>query len=353
MRAARMHAYKQPLALEDVQVPRIRADEVMVKVGAAGMCRTDVQLIDGYFRDWSTMELPATLGHEITGWISEIGSEVPPGAELAVGDQVVVEGAWGDGLCRMCNEGHQQICAHGRWAGFGPNGGYQEFIPVPYAHLIRVDKKCGLPPEVLAPLTDAGVTPYRGIKKLLHAGALGPGKTLAVIGVGGLGTYAVQYAKLLSGGSTVVVFGRSDDKLAIAKTNGADHTINIRGQSVGAIREQLRSLTGRGEIDAAIDCIGAEETISLGFGLLAIEGAFASVGLVGTRATFPLFPFVSREYRYFGSFWGSHNDLAEVVALAEQGKLTHTVKKVAFEDINENLELLRQGEIVGRAVVVF
>src|SRR5690606_8041594 len=126
-----------------------------------------------------------TPGHEIAGTVDRIGSLVPAGAGFAEGDQVVVVGGWGDGTCHHCQKGDTQICGHGRWPGFGPYGGYSEYVPVPFRYLIKVDS--GLKAEELAPLTDAGLTPYRGIKKLRDAGALRPGRILGVMGVGGLG----------------------------------------------------------------------------------------------------------------------------------------------------------------------
>jgi alcohol dehydrogenase, propanol-preferring len=285
--------------------------------------------------------------------VEKIGSLVPKTAGLTEGDQVVVVGGWGDGTCRLCQAGNTQICGHGRWPGFGPYGGYAEFLPVPDEYLIRVDKKYTLKAEELAPLTDAGLTPYRGIKKLRNAGTLGPDRVLAVIGIGGLGAYAVQYAKLLSSGATVVAFGRNDEKLAVAQQYGADHVINTKGKSIDDIRQELFQATDHNEIDAAVDCAGAEETIQMGFGLLATAGTYVSVGLVGTRINIPLFPFVGREFTYHGSFWGNYNDLSEIVALAQQGKIKHTLKNVRFEDINENLARLRDGDIIGRAVVTF
>jgi propanol-preferring alcohol dehydrogenase len=295
--------------------------------------------------------LPATLGHEIAGIVDKIGSAVPTSSGFQEGDQVVVVGGWGDGTCRHCQIGNTQICAHGRWPGFGPHGGYAEFLPVPARYLIKVDSR--LKAEELAPLTDAGLTPYRGIKKLRDAGALGPDRVLAVFGVGGLGAYAVQYAKLLGGGATVVAFARNPDKLAVAQEYGADHVISTRGMSLDDVRSELKRATGHGELDAVIDCAGAAEMIQLGFGLLAVGGHYASVGLVGDRIDIPLFPFVAREYTYHGSFWGNYNDLTEVMALAAQGKIRHTVKTISFEQINENIDLLRTGEVVGRAVIKF
>ena len=116
---------------------------------------------------------------------------------------------------RHCHEGNTQICARGKWPGFGPYGGYAEYLPVPSRYLIKID--FNLKAEQLAPITDAGTHPYRGIKKLRDAGALGPGRILAVFGVGGLGSYAIQYARLIGGGATVVAFGRNQEKLNSAK----------------------------------------------------------------------------------------------------------------------------------------
>jgi propanol-preferring alcohol dehydrogenase len=347
MRAARMHGYQQPLELEEIPIPGIEPDQVLVKVGAAGMCRTDFQLIDGYFGQ--DMPLPATPGHEIAGTIERVGADVPPG--FAEGDQVVVFGPRGDGSCRQCHRGNEHICDHGHWIGFGPHGGYQEYVPVAHQQLIRVSGT--LSPLSLAPLTDAGLTPYRGLKKLRAAGVLGPGTTLAVMGVGGLGAYGVQYAKLLGAGSTVVALGRNDEKLALATENGADHTINIGGKSDDEVRDALEQATGKRELDAVVECAGAEESIRLAFALLATEGAVASVGLVGNRVDIPLFPVVSREYTLFGSFWGNYNDLTEVVALAEAGKIRDSVTQVSFEDVNDHIDALGRGDFVGRAVIVY
>lgn len=353
MRSARMHDYGKPLILEDVPVPHIGADEVLLKVTAAGMCRTDVQLVDGYFRKYSSLPLPIIPGHEIAGEIIKISTALSKQTGFVEGDQAVVSGGWGDGVCRYCHRGDEHICPHGRWPGFGPYGGYAEYIPVPVRYLIKVEKRFNLRAEELAPLTDAGLTPYRGIKKLRDAGALGPNRILAVLGVSALGTYAVQYAKLLGGGATVVAFARDAEKLVTAKQLGADHVISIRGKSLDDVRKELDAAAGQSEIDAAIDCAGAEEMIRLGFGLLSTAGHYASVGLVGDRIDIPLFPLVAREYTYHGSFWGNYNDLSEVIDLAKRGKILHTIKVTRFDDINETLEQVRAGAIVGRAVIKY
>lgn len=131
MKAARMHEYGKPVVLEDVPVPDIKPDEILVQVKACGMCRSDAQLVDGYFRKYADIPPPITLGHEITGVVHKIGSVVPKVAGLEEGDHVVVAPGWGDGVCRHCLVGNTHICPNVSWPGFGPYGGFAEFVPVP------------------------------------------------------------------------------------------------------------------------------------------------------------------------------------------------------------------------------
>src|SRR6516162_6075777 len=351
MKAARILEYRKPLVLEDIPIPDIQADEVLVKVEACGMCRSDVLLVDGFFQNYASIPPPVIPGHEITGTIHKIGSVIPKAAGLSEGDHVVVAPGWGDGVCRHCQVGNTHICPNVRWPGFGPVGGFAEYIPVPARYLIRVPDRLQF--EQLAPLTDAGMTPYRGIKKLRDAGALGPDRVIGVFGIGGLGGYAVQYAKILGSSATIVAFARNRDKLAIAKDYGADHVIAIKAKSSADISKELNQATGQSDLDAIIDCAGAPEMMQLGFSLLSISGHYVDVGLVGDRIDIPLFPRVSREQTFHGSFWGNYNDLSEVMALAAQGRIRHTLKMFTFGQINEYLDLLRAGEVVGRAVMKF
>jgi propanol-preferring alcohol dehydrogenase len=334
-------------------VPDFGPDEVLVKVAAAGMCRSDYQLVDGYFREGIPMDFPITPGHEVAGKVEAVGAEVPESAGLAEGALIVVDPNWGDGRCGQCHEGNEQLCDNGKLVGFGPPGGFAGYMPVPYRHVVGIPEGSDQKPEVLAPLTDAGLTPYSGMKKLQAAGKLGAGRIVVVNGIGGLGGCAVQYARLLGGGATVVAFARNDEKLVVARENGAHHTVNTRDKKADAVQNELEELTGRRDVDAVLDCAGAEESLALGFAVLGKEGALTSVGLIGQQAQTPLFPFVSAEQSYFGSFWGNYNDLTEVLALAGQGLIKHNIVPTSFDDINDTLEALGRGDIVGRAVVVF
>ncbi|KAB1937683.1 NAD(P)-dependent alcohol dehydrogenase [Micromonospora sp. ALFpr18c] len=354
MRAARMYGYNEPWRLEEIPVPELGRDEVLIKVAATGMCRSDFQLVEGYFQAAAPIEFPITPGHEIAGHVAGRGAEVPASAGLSEGDLVVVNPGWGDGTCRQCHEGNEQMCTGtGGWPGFGPPGGFAEYVAVPHRQLIRVPAGDSQQPENFAPLTDAGLTPYRGVKKLSAAGKLGPGRTVVVAGIGGLGSYAVQYAKLLGAGATVVGFSRTDDKLEVARRNGADHTVNTRGKSAGQVQDELERLTGRRAVDAVLDCTGAKESIALDFAILGSEGAVVAVGLMGTQVEVPLNFIVGGELQFLGSFWGNYNDLTEVLALAAAGRIEHTVTAVRLDEINENLQALGRGDVVGRRVVVF
>lgn len=349
MKAARILEYRKPLVLEDVPVPDIQPDEVLVKVAACGMCRSDVLLIDGFFQGYGDIPPPVIPGHEITGTIEKIGSVVPKAAALEEGDHVVVSPGWGDGVCRHCQVGNAHICPNVRWPGFGPYGGFAEYIPVPSRYVIKVARHLKF--EELAPLTDAGLTPYRGIKKIRDAGGFGPDRVIGVFGIGGLGAYAVQYAKLLGAGAPVVAFARNPDKLAVAKEYGADHVISVSGKSDADIGKELKQAVGQDKLDAIIDCAGAPQMMQTGFALLAIGGHYADVGFVGDRIDVPLFPRVHGEQTFHGSFWGNNADLMEVMALATEGKIQHTIKTIGFEEINEYIDLLRDNGVVGRAVI--
>lgn len=354
MRAALLHKYDEPLRLEEVPAPDPKPDELLIKVGGCGMCRSDYQQIHGYFEVAAPAEFPIIPGHEIAGHVAGKGSAVPDSAGLSDGDLIVVDPGWGDGTCQQCREGNQQLCSGtGKWVGFGPPGGYAEYVAVPYQHAIKVTPGEGQGPENFAPLTDAGVTPYRGIKKLRDGGHLTAGHTVVVTGIGGLGSYAVQYAKLFGGGADIVAFSRSQDKLDLAEKLGADHSVNTRDASPDQVQDQLEKLTGRRRVHAIIDCSGAQASIGIDFNIMVPSGVITSVGLMSTEVKVPLNFVVGTELTWHGSFWGNYADITEVLALSAAGKIQHTITKVKLDDVNENLEALARGDVIGRQVIVF
>lgn len=384
MLSARIHKYKNPLAIENIEKPVItKGEQVLVKVGATGLCHSDLHLIDGDWKKSIPLQLPITPGHEIAGWIEELGDSVPKGIFIK-GDMVAVFGGWGCGVCVYCKNGDEQMCSFGKWPGIMTNGGFAEYVLVDsYRFLVNVQKNenngneeknedsIRLKVQEVAPLTDAGLTPYRAIKKVRNL--LGPGKNIAIVGIGGLGHYAIQYAKTLGQSANVIALDRRDEKLQLAKTMGADFTINMSPSSskrtyherdqhrlnlqsrTGAkdIREKILDITKGKGVNVVIDCVGAENTIHDSIRLLSKGGVLVLVGLFGSQIRMPLVQFVIGEYSIIGSLWGNYNELCEVIELAKtNGELKHRVHKFALEDINEAISLLKEGKIVGRAVIV-
>ena len=350
MLSARIHEYQKPLVVESIPKPSgVRGEAVLVKVGAAGLCHSDLHLMNGEWKDAIPLALPKVPGHENAGWVEQVGDTVPEGL-FSRGELVAVFGGWGCGICTFCKRGDEQMCVAPSWPGLSQNdGGYSEYMLVPsYRFLVKVPKKGRLCPEELAPLTDAGLTPYRAIKKVRHM--LGPGTSAAVIGMGGLGSYGIQYARLLAPNSTIIAVDRNDKKLSLAGNFGADHTVN--SATTRGMRDEVLQLTdGRG-VDVVLDTVGAENTISDSARMLAKGGALVVVGLFGGQIKIPLLPAVVNENQVIASLWGNYNELKEVIELASQRKIKHAYQSFPLKEINRAVDLLKQGQIMGRAVIV-
>ncbi len=181
MRAARLHEYDKPFQIDEVPQPEPGPGEVLVRIGGAGACHSDLHIIHGEIP--GLPPLPRILGHENAGWVETLG---PGATSFEAGEPVVVFGGWGCGLCRLCLGGQEQLCDTLRWGGIGPPGGYAEYLVVPSTrHLVRIGD---LDPASAAPLTDAGLTPYRAVKRV--APTLAPGSSALLIGAGDLATWA-------------------------------------------------------------------------------------------------------------------------------------------------------------------
>jgi propanol-preferring alcohol dehydrogenase len=348
--SARLYEYQKPLVIDKIPKPTVtRGEQVLVKVGGAGLCHSDLHLINGEWKDVIPLHLPQTPGHEVSGWVEEIGESVPQGV-LNEGDLVVVFGGWGCGICVHCKDGDEQLCNLGAWPGLSSfDGGFSEYILIPsYRFLIKVEKKYDLNPEELAPLTDAGLTPYRAIKKVRHL--LEPGTSIAIVGIGGLGSYGIQYPKILAPNSTTIAIDRSDKKLQLAQKFGADYIIN--SMTCQDIKSEVFRITEGVGVRAVIDCVGTEETIKDSVRILSKRGVLVVVGLFGNQIKMPLVPSVINEYQTQCSLWGNYNELREVIELAKKRKINHSIHKFSLSDVNKAIELLRSGQVDGRAVIV-
>jgi propanol-preferring alcohol dehydrogenase len=349
MLSARIHEYQKPLVIESVPKPaNITGEAVLVKVGAAGLCHSDLHLMNGEWKNAIPLALPHIPGHENAGWIEEIGDKVPEGL-FSKGELVAIFGGWGCGICAFCKRGDEQLCITGHWPGIFDPGGYSEYMVVPsYRFLVKIPKRGRLNPEELAPLTDAGLTPYRAVKKVRHM--LGPGTSIAVVGMGGLGSYGIQYARLLAPNSTVIAVDRSDKKLSLAENFGAEYTVN--SATTKDIRDEVLQLTGGRGVDVVLDTVCAENTVGDSFKILAKGGALVVIGLFGSQIKIPLLPAIVNEYQTIASLWGNYNELREVIELASQRKIKHAYQSFPLTEINRAVDLLRQGQIMGRAVII-
>ncbi len=339
MRAARFDGSSELLRLDRVPVPAIGAGEVLVRIAGSGVCHSDLRILSGE-EDVVALygaRLPITLGHENAGYVEEIGGDVEG---LTRGDAVAVFGAWGCGLCEICRSGEEQQCDVRRWVGVGQDGGYAEYLRVPAPrHLIKLRR---MDPVEAAPLVDAGLTPYRAIKRALPI--LRPGCALVVIGVGGLGHLAVQIAKAITPETTVIAVDIADERLRLATDVGADHAVDGRSDAAAEI---MRLTDGEGA-RAVIDMVGSETTLQIADAVMGRGGLIVLTGGAGGRLEYA---WHFSEASITSSTWGSPSDLVEVLRLAELGRIQPRVFRFPLEAINDAFADLARGVIAGRAVI--
>lgn len=267
-----------------------------------------------------------------------------PGAEgYSPGDPVVIFGGWGCGRCALCLGGEEQLCGTERWGGIGPNGGYAQYMIVPSTrHLVPAD---GLDLVEAAALTDAALTPYRAVKKTLPS--LVPGSSVLVIGAGGLGQHAIQFLQLLTQASIIVVETAEAKRDFVANLGVA----TVIDGNADDVLDQVRAAAGDGGVEAALDFVGADATITLAQHSLARKGVFVLVGLAGGGSRFSFFD-MAGEGVMTTSSWGSRNELVEVLALARAGKIHTAIERHPLEAANEALGRLHRGEVQGRAILI-
>jgi len=340
MKAARLHHYGQPLVVEDVPTPRPGPGEVLVSIGGAGFCHSDIHVIDGEIPVLPRM--PLILGHENAGTVAAVGAGV---TRVHEGDGVAVFGGWGCGRCDYCVSGHEQLCEAPEWAGLSMHdGGYAEYLLVPHErYLVPLAR---LTPTEAAPLTDAALTPYRAVRKALPF--LEPDHYALVIGLGGLGQYGVKLLRLLAG-APVIVVDVSEDKLRLARELGAAHALNGTDPRVA---EALRDLTGGRGVSAAFDFVGSDATLALAVGATRALGKVSQIGLAGGAARLKVLENTRFEVQFEATLWGTIKELREVIALAESGRLTSIPIEVApLDRINDVYGRLKRGDVRGRAVI--
>ena len=343
MKAYRLRQWRREPVFEDVEVPEPTFGQVLVKIGGAGACHSDLHLME-WEEGTLPVNLPFTLGHENAGWVEAVGPGV---AGLSPGDPVLVYGPWGCGWCKHCRIGAENDCLNASTipsmgGGLGSDGGMAPYMLVPSARLLV--PLATLEPRVAAPLADAGLTPYHAVKRSLAL--LTPDATALVIGAGGLGQMGIQILRATTA-SRIVAVDTSDRKLAAAAEAGADDVFLSDGETAAKVRELTH---GRGA-DVVLDFVGVDATLELAAKTSRALGHLTVVGLGGGTLPFSFFA-LPYECSVAAPYWGTYPDLLEVVALAEAGKVKPKVQYFPLSEADEAYEALREGRISGRAVVV-
>jgi len=340
MKAVRLAQYNQMPSVTEVDEPKVTGpNDVIVRIGGAGLCRTDLHIIEGQWAEKSGVTLPYTLGHENAGWVEAVGSAV---SNVAPGDTVIVHPLMTCGFCRACRAGDDMHCSNSAFPGISVDGGMANFLKTNARAVVKLDSS--LAPKDIAALADAGLTAYHAVKKA--AAHLYPGTKAVVIGAGGLGHIGVQCLKALTPAEIIVV-DRSPEALALTKNWGADHTVVADGKEVPNV---LDITNGQGA-EAIIDFVGEGGAIEAGVGMLRRAGFYYVIGY-GGKLNVPTIDIISTEINFIGNLVGTYNDLAELMTLTAQGKVTLHTAIYPLDAALDAIHDLDSGKLRGRGILV-
>ncbi len=340
MKAYQLTRWQAEPEVREVPVPEPQPGQVLVKVGGAGACHSDLHMMESPGNPlW---RLPFTLGHENAGWVEKTGAGVEG---LRCGDPVLVYCIWGCGACANCRADLEQYCERSvgitDGAGLGHDGGIAEYLLVPSARFLLPLRS--LHPRDAAPLADAGLTPYHAVRRSIEL--LKPGSTALVIGAGGLGQMAIQILKALTP-ARVIAVDTAEQKLQAASRLGADHAVRSGDEAA----KQIRDLTGGRGAEAVFDIVGVDATMKLAAEVARPLGHITIVGVGGGTLPFS-FTSVPLQCSVSTTYYGTKNELIEVIALAEAGKLRADIEFFPIERAGQAYQRLRRGAINGRAVI--
>ncbi len=346
MKAAVLHEYDETLSgaefvrYQDVPDPRIaKPNDVIVRIGGAGVCRTDLHVVEGIWRSKVDVTLPYIMGHENAGWVEAVGSGVE---SVRIGDAVICHPLVTSGHCLACRRGDDMHATDSRFPGINADGGYAEYLLSGERALIKLPQS--LSPKDVAPYTDAGLTAYRAAKKASRH--LLPGEFAAVIGAGGLGHIGIQVLRALCA-AEIVVIDRSAAALELAKQCGAHHTVLADEGMV----DSVMALTGGHGAEAVIDFVGEGDAVAQGIATTRNGGSYYIVGY-GGKIELPTLDMITSEKTIVGNLVGTYPELVELMALADRGLVNLTTREYRLADANQALHDLHHGEIRGRAVLV-
>ena len=340
MKAARLYEYDEhigtePLKLEEVEEPKADGPlDVIVRIGGAGLCRTDLHIIEGQWAPLVGIELPYTPGHENAGWVHEVGSAV---SNVEVGDAVIVHPHITCGLCRACRAGDDMHCVNPLFPGIDTDGGMADLLKTNARSVVKLPN--GVEPQDVAAHADAGLTAYHAVKKA--APRLYPGTRAVVIGAGGLGHIGIQSLKAITAAEIIVV-DRSEEALDVAKRLGADETVVADGSHVDKVTE----MTDGNGAEIVLDFVGEMGAEKDGWNMTARAGSHYIIGYGGT-VEIPTIDIISTERNIIGNLVGTYNDLAELMTLQAQGKVTLETNTYSLDAVNNAIDDLNNGRIPG------
>jgi NAD+-dependent secondary alcohol dehydrogenase Adh1 len=340
MKAVRLHEYDERPVVEEVAEPEITDPlDVIVRIGGAGLCRTDLHIIEGQWKEKSGVELPYTLGHENAGWVHEVGSAV---TNVAKGDAVIVHPLITCGLCHACRAGDDMHCAANLFPGISTNGGFADLLKTNARAVVKLPD--GVEPKDVAAHADAGLTAYHAVKKAEQL--LYPGTTAVVIGAGGLGHIGIQSLKVLTA-ARVIVVDRSEGSLELARECGADDVVLADGEEVEAIRERTNGLGA----EAVIDFVGEGGALEDSIAMLREGGTHYVIGYGGVLSI-PAIDIISGEINFVGNLVGTYNDLAELMTLQAEGKVSLHTSAYPLDAVNDAMDDLDGGRLHGRGILI-
>jgi NAD+-dependent secondary alcohol dehydrogenase Adh1 len=341
VKAVRVHAYREDPKIDDIPEPTLQGPlDVIIKVGGAGVCRTDLHIVNGDWAEIQNPDLPYVIGHENAGWVHEIGPGV---TNVAVGDTVILHPQPSCGLCLACRSGRDMQCENAFFPGLSNNdGGMAEYLRTTARACVKLKPETR--PADVAALADAGITAYHAVRKSVPN--LYPGTTAVVQGAGGLGHIGIQSLAAITG-TRIVVVDRNPDALALAKEIGADETVVADGNHVEAVKDLTN---GRGG-DVVFDFVAEQGAELDAWAMTAPAGSMYVIGYGGEFRA-PTLDFVAGEKNVIGNIVGTYNDLAELMVLAQAGKVTLHTKQYPLDAALDALNDLDNGRVRGRAILV-
>jgi NAD+-dependent secondary alcohol dehydrogenase Adh1 len=340
VKAVRLHEFHKPPAVDEVPEPAISGPlDVIVKIGGAGVCRTDLHIMEGQWDAAMNTPLPYILGHENAGWVHEIGPGV---TNVAVGDTVILHPLVTCGLCRACRAGDDMHCSNSAFPGLSRDGGMAEYLLTSARSCIKLDQ--ATQPKDVAALADAGITAYHAVRKAIPL--LYPGTTCVVIGAGGLGHIGIQCLAALTA-TRIVVVDQNPDALKLAEQLGANHTVVADGGQVAAVQD----LTGGAGANVVLDFVAEQGAETDGWNMTGEAGSYFVIGYGGTL-TIPTLDIITTERNIIGNIVGTYNDLAELMVLAQAGKVTLHTRTYPLDAAPDAIADLDAGRVRGRAILV-